>query len=158
MKLVNVCKLTSAVCNSRQIWNKDKCRCEFKEDLIDKGICDKRFAWNPSNCQSECDKSCGIGEYLDYKTCVCRNTLIDKLVEECTKNNDNFQTLNTISSHDCASCMLHVVLFAVFLTTGVIIGGAFLYFHYYLKRNDELDRKKEKEKLRFNSIGQLTNY
>ena len=23
-----VCRLTSAVCNSRQIWSEDKCRCE----------------------------------------------------------------------------------------------------------------------------------
>ena len=23
-----VCRLTSAVCNSRQVWNEDKCRCE----------------------------------------------------------------------------------------------------------------------------------
>ena len=33
---------------------------------------DKGFIWNPSNCQCECDKSCDIGEYLDYKNCRCR--------------------------------------------------------------------------------------
>ena len=27
----------------------------------------KGFIWNPSNCECECDKSCDIGEYLDYK-------------------------------------------------------------------------------------------
>ena len=42
-----VCRLTSAVCNSRQTWNEDKCRCECKEDLIDKGICNKGFILNP---------------------------------------------------------------------------------------------------------------
>ena len=47
------------------IVNKDKCRCECKE-LIDKGVCDKGYVWNPSNCECECDKSCNIGEYLDY--------------------------------------------------------------------------------------------
>ena len=36
-----MCRLTSAVCNSRQIWNKVKCRCECKEDLINKMVCDK---------------------------------------------------------------------------------------------------------------------
>ena len=75
-----ICRLTSAVCNTRQIWNKDKCRCECKEDLINKMVCDKGYIWNPSNCACECDKSCGIGQYLDYKNCVCRNSLIDKLV------------------------------------------------------------------------------
>ena len=34
------CRLDSSVCNNKQRWNKDKCRCECKE-LIDKGICDK---------------------------------------------------------------------------------------------------------------------
>ena len=86
-------------CNSRQIWNKDKCTCECKE-LVDKEICDKRFIWNPSNYQCECDKSSGIGEYLDYKTCVCRNSIVDKLVEECTnvidENKIYNKTLNII--------------------------------------------------------------
>ena len=42
-----MCRLPSAVCSSRQTWNEDKCRCECKEDLIDKGICNKGFIWNP---------------------------------------------------------------------------------------------------------------
>ena len=66
-------------------WNDGKCRCECKE-LIDKGMCDKGFIWNPSNCECECDKSCDIGEYLDYKNCKCRKKIIDKLTEECSKN------------------------------------------------------------------------
>ena len=79
-----VYRLTSAVCNSRQIWNKDKCRCGCKEDLVNKMVCDKGYIWNPSNCAFECDKSCGIGQYLDYKNCVCRKSLVDKSVEEST--------------------------------------------------------------------------
>ena len=46
----------------------------------------KDFIWNPSNCECECDKSCDIGEYLDYSNCKCRKRMIDKLVEECTDN------------------------------------------------------------------------
>ena len=59
------CKLTSAVCNSRQIWNEDKSRCECKEDLISKMTCDKGYIWNPRNCACEYDKLCDIGQYLD---------------------------------------------------------------------------------------------
>ena len=59
------CRLDASVCNNKQRWNKDKCRCDCKE-LIDKGICDKGFIWNPINCDCECDKSCDVGEYLDY--------------------------------------------------------------------------------------------
>ena len=42
------CKFGANVCNNRQRWNKDKCRCECKE-LIDKGVWDKGFIWNRSN-------------------------------------------------------------------------------------------------------------
>ena len=51
--------------------------------MIDKGVCDKGYIWNPRNSECECDKSCDIEEYLDYKNCKCRKRLVDKLVEEC---------------------------------------------------------------------------
>ena len=51
----SVCRLSAAICNSKQIWNDYMCRCECKEYLIDEGICDKGFIWNPSNCECECD-------------------------------------------------------------------------------------------------------
>ena len=44
--------------------------------------CDDEFIWNPSICKCECDKSCDVGEYLDYANCKCRKRLIYKLVEE----------------------------------------------------------------------------
>ena len=67
-----ICRLDKIICNNKQRWNKDKCRCVCKE-LIDKDVCDIRFIWNPSNC--ECDKSCDIGEYLDYSNCKCRKKI-----------------------------------------------------------------------------------
>ena len=36
-----VCRLNSAACNSRQLWNEDKCRRKCKEDLVNKMACDK---------------------------------------------------------------------------------------------------------------------
>ena len=64
------CRLDANVYNNKQRWNDDKCRCECKE-LIDKGVCDKEYIWNPSNCECEWDKSCEVGEYLDYEDCKC---------------------------------------------------------------------------------------
>ena len=78
------CRLDSSVCNNKQHGNDNKCQCECKE-LIDKGVCDKGYAWNPSNCKCECDKSCDVGEYLDYKNCKCRKRLVDKLTENVIK-------------------------------------------------------------------------
>ena len=76
----STCRLDASVCNNKQRWYKDKCRCECKY-LIDKRICKKRFIWNPCNCDCECDKLCDIGQYLDYKNCKCRKKIVDKLVE-----------------------------------------------------------------------------
>ena len=79
------CRLDAIVCNNKQHWNKDKCRCECKE-LIDKWVYAEGFIWNLSNCECEFDKSCDVGEYLDYENCKCRKRLIDKLVDECDEN------------------------------------------------------------------------
>ena len=85
------------------------------------------------------------GKNLDYKNCLCRNRIVAKLVQECTniidENKIHNGTLNAISSNDCTSCTVYVVLFAVFLTTSVIIGSSFIYFRWYLK-NKQLNLKK----------------
>ena len=76
-------------------------------------MCDKRFIWNPSNCECECDKSCDVGEYLDYENCKCSKKLVDKLVEECTETVEEVKLAKlTLSEdknkHKCSSCMLHI--------------------------------------------------
>ena len=38
-----VCRLTSSVCSDKQIWNKDKCHCECREDTISKLSCEKGY-------------------------------------------------------------------------------------------------------------------
>ena len=92
-------RLSASVCNNRQRWNKDKCRCGCKE-LIDKEICDKGFIWNRSNCN--CDKSCDVEEYLDYKNCQCRSKIVGELVEECSKNEMIYdETLDEIPLNNC---------------------------------------------------------
>lgn len=48
--------------------------------------CDNGFRWNPSIC----DNSYDVGKYLDYINCKCKKRLIDKLVEEYSKDfNEN---------------------------------------------------------------------
>ena len=79
-----VCRLTSAICNDRQEWNENKCRCECKKDLVSKLVCDKGYMWNSSTCSCECDRYCETGQYLDYKNCVFRKNIIDDMIEQCT--------------------------------------------------------------------------
>ena len=45
-----ICRLNKIICNNKQKWNKDQCRCECKE-LIDKCLYDKGYIFNPSNCK-----------------------------------------------------------------------------------------------------------
>ena len=42
------CRLDASICNNKERWNDEKCRCECKE-LIDKRVWGKEFIWNPSN-------------------------------------------------------------------------------------------------------------
>ena len=133
-----ICTLDASVCNNTQHWKDDKCRCECKE-LIDKSVCDKEFIWNLSNCECECDKSCDVGEYLDYKNCKCRKKLIDKLVTECTENIDEVKIAECKSIeniHKCSSCTLYIALFSIIFTinNGIVILNLLCLFSLELKK------------------------
>ena len=133
-----ICRLDGIVCNSKQQWNKDKCRCECKE-LIDKGVWGKGFTWNPSNSECECDKSCDVGEYLDYSNCKCRKKLADSLIEECaeiinetkiTNENEN----ENKNKHKYSFFVVYIVLFSIIFTINIGIGIYFVY-HKYVNHN-----------------------
>ena len=122
-------------------------------------MCDKGFIWNPSNCESQCGKSCDVGEYLDSKNCKCRSKLVDKLVEECIKNIGgnkmlHNETLDVIPLNNykkvCNSCTIYIVLFAVFFITSICIGSVVIYFHWYFK--------KDNVHIKFNPGTQITIY
>ena len=132
MKWHETCKckwrLDASVCNNKQRWNDDRCRSECKE-LIDKGVCDEGFIWNPSNF--ECDKSCDVGEYLDYKNCKCWKKLVDKLTEECTENIDEVEIASeNRHKKKCSSCTLYIVLFSIIFTINIGIAAYFVYYKY----------------------------
>ena len=46
-----VCRLNSSVCNRKQIWNSDTCRCDCNEDFAGVVSCDKGYMWNPSTSE-----------------------------------------------------------------------------------------------------------
>ena len=86
-------------------------------------MCDKGLIWNSSNCECECDKSCNVGEYLDFENCKCRKKLIDKLVEKQTEN-INEEKLAKIAlakpENMCkCSCTLYIVLFSIIFTINI---------------------------------------
>ena len=77
---VKVFNLMSKTNETRHIkWHVTcKCRCR-----LDESVSNNKQRWNEDKCRCECDKSCNIGEYLDYKNCKCAKMIIDKLVEDC---------------------------------------------------------------------------
>ena len=117
------CALDASLCNNKQRWNDDKCRCECME-LIDKGVCDKGYVWNPSNCECECNKSCDVSEYLGYKNCKCRKRLVDKMVEECGENIDEAKLTGIAlleHGNDCV-CSYTVCIFLGVIALTIYIG------------------------------------
>ena len=92
-----VCKLNSSVCNNKQIWNSNTCRCDCNDDFAGMINCAKGYTWNPSTCECQCGTWCKPSQYLDHKNCVCKNKLVGTLISECTSvinetmmnNNDN---------------------------------------------------------------------
>ena len=98
------------------------------------------FGWNPSNCECECDKVCGVGEYLDYENCKWRKKLLGKLIDKCTETTEEGKLAKITlteneNSYKCSSCTVHTVLFWILFTINVGgIGAYFIYFRGYLRR------------------------
>ena len=134
-----ICRLDKIICNNKQRWNEDNCRCESKE-LIDKGVCDKGFIWNPSNCKCECDKSCDISEYLDYSNCKCRKKLVDPLVEECTENIEETKLLKKTLDKNKYRVLFWIffILFLISIGIGIGIGIYFVYCKYVNRNKYDL--------------------
>ena len=74
-----------------------------------------------------------MGQYLDYKNCVSRKSVTDRLVEECVNivDEDDMQNKTINYLDDCSFSTLYIVLFAVLLSICLIISGVFIYFHWY---------------------------
>ena len=129
-----VCKLSSSVCNNKQIWNNGTCRCDCNEDFAGVISCAKGYIWNPSTCECQCDKWCKQGQYLDHKNCVCKNKLIDRVIEEC------ISVINEamINNKDNITNNTYLILFIVFLIGFIMFLIGFI---YYCRRSN-FDRKK----------------
>ena len=130
---LKVFNLLSRTNETRHIKGHKTCKCKCR---LDASICNN----NASNCDCECGKSCDIEDYLDYKNCMCRKKISDKLVEECSENihgNELLynETLDIISSSDnktCDSCIVYVILFSMFLIISISM-AIYVYLFLYLK-------------------------
>ena len=106
--------------------------------MIDKDICNEGFIWNlviVSKC--ECDKSCNIGEYLDYSNCKCRKKLADKLIDECTEIIEEVK-LSEITPFENKnnSCKVYIALMIVAFTIFTGITVYLVYYNWSLIKNN----------------------
>ena len=126
-----ICRLNSSVCNNKQIWNSNTCRCDCNEDFASIINCTKGYTWNLSACECQCDMWCKPGQYLDYKNCICKNKLIGRVTAECTSvinkaminNKDNIDNNNTITN-------IFIGLFSVLLFVAIVRFCVFAYFKW----------------------------
>ena len=123
-----ICKLNSSVCNSKQIWNSDTCRCDCNEDFAGIINCTKGYMWNPSTCECQCDKWCKSGQYLDHKNCVCKNKLVGRLIEECTSVNGTMRNNKDSCNNNNTLQNVFIGLFSVAVLIGIICFCVFVYF------------------------------
>ena len=127
-----VCKLNSSVCNNKQIWNDDTCRCDCNKDFAGIISCDKGYTWNPSICKCQCDKWSKPGQYLlDHINCVCKNKLISRLIEECTSIINETMINNKDSGNNNTLQNVFIGLFSVAVLIGIICFYMFAYFKWF---------------------------
>ena len=127
-----VCRLNLSVCNSKQIWYSDTCKCDFNEDFAGIISCNKGYTWNPSTCECQCDMRCKSGQYLDHTNCICKNKSVGRILAECTSvineaminNKDNIDNNNTITN-------VFIGLFSVVMFAVIVCFCVFAYFKWF---------------------------
>ena len=120
-----------SICNNKQIWNGDTCRCDCNEDFAGAVDCDKGYTWNPSTCECQCEMWCKPGQYLDHKNCICKNKLIGRLIEECASVINETMINNKDSGNNNTLRNVFIGLFSVLLLVVCICICVFAYFKWF---------------------------
>ena len=90
---------------------------------------------------NECDKNCGVSEYLDYENCKCRKKLVDKIIDECAETIDETKLANITfteneNNYQCGSCIVYIVLMIVAFTVSTGITVHLVYYNWSLIKNN----------------------
>ena len=127
----SVCRL-HPICNNKQKWNKDRCRCEC---LINKECCNK--FWNPNGCKCEYKKK--AAHLLTEK---CEEVVDNKIVSIEKHKTLLVKKYNiTVSIKENTSldaCKPFFVSSILFLLLSITIAGAFIYFYVNLHSERKL--------------------
>ena len=126
-----VCKLNSSVCNNKQIWNSNTCRCDCNQDFAGMINCAKGYTWNPSTCECQCDMWCKPSQYLDQKNCVFKNKLVGRLISECTSVINETMMNNNDNNNDNNFYKIMAYVFIGLFLIEIVCFCVFAYFKWF---------------------------
>ena len=89
-----ICRLDRIICNNKQKWNKDKCRCEYKK-LIDKGVWEKGYK---SSKDIDIYYINYIQENLNSSSPLCIK--INSPTEQLKKNDEKYLILDSTKEYE----------------------------------------------------------
>ena len=75
---------------------------------------------------------------MNYKNCKWRNKLVNKLVKECSENEMAYNGSLNNYRKICNSCTIYIVLLVIAFSIIIGISSAFVYFHWYLKKDNAI--------------------
>ena len=77
---------------------------------------------------------CKPGQYLDHKSCICKNKLIRRVIEECTRVINETMINNKDSGNNNTLCNVFVGLYSVVILVGAICFCVFAYFKWFKRK------------------------
>ena len=124
------CLLNFSVCNYKQKWNKDKCRCE----CLKTKKCGGEFFWNVINFRCESRRFLKSKNFLKFKKAA--------LIEECKifpeemidiKECKIFSGSKTVIKENCKPFLASSFLF---VSVSIILTGIRIYFYFKSRKKD----------------------
>ena len=120
-----VCRLDSIVCNNKQKWNEDKCRCEC---LVNRK-CDNDFVWNISSCECEYRKK--AAKLTTEEEC-------EEIDDISTIDDDISYNKTILVKESIENCKPFVVSSILSLLVVIILIGLLIYFYVKSKPKNYL--------------------
>ena len=132
-------KFSSTTCNSNQIWNNNKCQCEFKKYCT----CKKDYSWNPSTCI--CENSRYLKSIADDSVAVCEKVI--NAMDSASTNVTNTTNVKNTVPINCEDkkvrLKLDYYILRTFLLAAMLLFPIAIICYRYIKH-----RSKEKKILK----------
>ena len=119
------------------------CKCDC---LLDEKVCNNKQKWNKEKCRCEClkEEKCSDDSYFNVINCSCEMEKAAKLIveEKCKEINDDInyviqnETITLIKKIE--NCKLFIGVSILFLCISIILTGIMIYFCLKSRKNNAL--------------------